>query len=189
MRPCWPSLVLLLGCSPRPLTTPGVDGAADSRGSQADARPASLDARPGPDATEATVVWPADATRLVAEVRSFGFGPPPPPTSICPLPARYTFTAASGLLEWGECQIGPPAAFNEGQRTLTPGQQEPILQALRGLEPSNPNACGADKGVEALVVTTPAGEKTYLDGFYACQKMGVYVDGIDAVLLALRLAR
>jgi hypothetical protein len=47
--------------------------------------------------------------------------------------------------------------------------------------------CGADKPYLQLKVTSPAGEKTYVDSFYQCNGGTVtYIDGIDGVFGALR---
>lgn len=46
--------------------------------------------------------------------------------------------------------------------------------------------CGADKPLMQLRVTSPAGEKTYTDSFYACRGGGrTYIDNIDEVFGAL----
>jgi hypothetical protein len=127
-------------------------------------------------------VWSSEATKLVAEQKGFGFGPPMPPQ--CAIAARYTFTVGDRQLLWAACkpQAGGDWKFSEGTRILNDAQWEGVAEALaRVVLTRHPDGCGADKPDRTLAITTPAGEARYLDSFYACDKAGNYVDYIDGV--------
>ncbi|HVR64636.1 MAG TPA: hypothetical protein VMU50_22205, partial [Polyangia bacterium] len=74
-----------------------------------------------------------------------------------------------------------PYQYADGERVLSSGEAKMLVDALSAVTISNETRCGADKDTLQLRVTTPAGEKLYLDDFYACQKNGVYVSNIDPV--------
>lgn len=76
------------------------------------------------------------------------------------------------------------------QRKLTDAEYAAYVEQLRKVSVSLGSSCGADKPTYSLKVSTPSGEHEYLDSFYACNKQGVYVDGLDELLQAARaLAR
>jgi hypothetical protein len=146
-----------------------------------------------PDAADgggiANQVWPADAIKLVAEDRGGGFAPNPPAGSACQWSGTYTLTVATKNLAWRLCQPaapGGPYQMVVSQRVLTDFERDALVTALAKVAVTTAPSCGADKGVLALKVTTPAGEKEYLDNFYQCQKQGVYVTNIDGVFQVLR---
>jgi hypothetical protein len=164
-------------------------------GADAAAMDAAADAGDGgkPDAADgggiANQVWPADAIKLVAEDRGGGFAPSPPAGSACQWSGTYTWTVATKNLAWRLCQPAAPGAPYQtvvGQRVLTDFERDALVAALAKVAVTTAPSCGADKGILALKVTTPAGEKEYLDNFYQCQKQGVYVTNIDGVFQVLR---
>jgi hypothetical protein len=125
----------------------------------------------------------------VAQDRGGGFAPNPPAGSTCQFGGTYTMTVGDRNLAWQLCRsagAGQPYHPVTGQRTLTPTEQATLVAALDKVMIASTPACGADKQVLALKVTTPAGEKEYLDNFYSCLKMGVYVSNIDDVFQVLR---
>ena len=135
-------------------------------------------------------VWPASATQMVAEDRGGGFGPGPPPGSKCQGGAAYTMTVADKNLAWRLCQSPSPGLLPYeivvGHRMLTTAEFSALTGALDKVVITTGPSCGADKPVLALKVTTPPGEREYLDDFYACLKQGVYVAGLDGVFQVLR---
>jgi hypothetical protein len=178
----WALLVLGLGGCGTSAALPASD----------DARPSvTVDAALDAGAMDAALlVWSSAATGFVAE-RGWGYGPPPP--AQCSYSDRYTFTTADRQLTWSRCWFDGAggATLGQGHRILTDSEWQSVLSALEQVVLTvHPNACGADKSEESLVVSTPAGETKYLDFFYACQKRGTYVDELDGVFTALEpLAR
>lgn len=139
-----------------------------------------------PDGATTTGVWPADATKMVAEDHGGGFTGPAPAGSTCPTLrlGTYTLTTADKRLAWHICQVMPAGAlyqFVDGARTLTDAELAAMVAALRGISISTRTICGADKENLTLTVTTPTGDSQYLDSFYICLHQGVYVDGIDGI--------
>jgi hypothetical protein len=164
----------------------GADAAVDAGdGGTADGKPDGA----GEAGSTSDEVWPADAIKMVAEDRGGGFGPAPPAGSACQWSGTYTLTVATKNLAWRLCQPPAPGAPYQlviSQRTLTDFERDALVAALDKVAVSTAPSCGADKGVLALKVTTAAGEKEYLDNFYACLKQGVYVTNIDGVFQVLR---
>lgn len=158
-----------------------------SDGPAADARIG--DAAVLPDGGSSAAIWPADATRLIAENRGGGFIAPPPAGSQCSYgESRFTMTVADRLLIWHVCRqtaAQTPLVWVDGQRVLTAEELDSVVKPLQKLTPPKSSGCGADKSVLAMKIATPAGETEYLDSFYQCQKKGIYVDGMDAVFAAL----
>jgi hypothetical protein len=133
-------------------------------------------------------IWPATATKLVAQ-GSGGFMAPPPAGSTCEYSQKYSLERATGVLSWEECEGpgGKPLHMNTGSKTLTPAEVEAVNQAMNQVTVAADPQCGADKPYLQLKVTSPAGEKTYVDSFYQCNGGTVtYIDGIDGVFGALR---
>ena len=86
-----------------------------------------------------------------------------------------------------QARAGAPLAFATGQRTLSLAAAARVELAARAASVSANDFCGADKPMLTVDVTSPAGTRTYTDSFYSC--MGgdhVFVDGLDAVVSALR---
>jgi hypothetical protein len=189
----------LAGCSGGIASTAPVDGGPG--GEAADATPGSGGGGGtgggGSDAsTDAGVddaIWPADAQKITADSPGGGFTPQPPPGSECTYgQVHYTLDLATRAFTWSRCV--PPAAAGDvgplrlidGARTLSEDEVASIDAAMKKLTPpKDPTACGADKGVYTVTVTTPRGATTYYDSFYVCQGGGkLYVDNIDDVFSA-----
>lgn len=132
-------------------------------------------------------IWPDDATKLVAKITG-GFMPPPPAGSTCSGGAEYTLDRAARKLSWKNCDFNGslPRHFTTGVVTLSTAKLATIDAAMNALEVATEDRCGADKPYETLKVSTPAGDKTYTDSFYSCQRGDtVYVDNIGGVFGAL----
>lgn len=197
LLPCCALLAAaFLGCSGG-LATPS----SSSDGGDAGGSDAGEDALPGADAgADATAdaaidtIWPADAEKLVADSPGGGFVPMPPAGSECNYGAqRYTVEIATRAFTFQRCTAGAtatdPLKLDKGGRTLTAGELATVDAAMKKLTPpKDPMACGADKGVYTVTVTSPRGDATFYDSFYVCQGGGkVYVDNIDGVFEAFRL--
>ena len=158
--------------------------------------PPGADAGGSDAAADAAIdpIWPADAEKLVADSPGGGFVPMPPAGSECNYGAqRYTVEIATKAFTFQRCTAGAtatdPLKLDKGGRTLTAGELATVDAAMKKLTPpKDPMACGADKGVYTVTVTSPRGEATFYDSFYVCQGGGkVYVDNIDGVFEAFRL--
>jgi hypothetical protein len=134
-------------------------------------------------------IWPADATRLVAHNQGGGFTLPAPPGSICPVgESLYTVTVADRKLVWHLCRGDRPVtplAYVDGERVLTQAELDGVVVQLAKLTLFEGQGCGADKPFLTLKIASPAGEEEYVDSFYACQKRGIYVEGMDPAFAAL----
>jgi len=146
------------------------------------------------DASVVDPIWPADAEKLVADSPGGGFVPMAPAGSECTYGAqRYTVEIATRAFSFQQCTSGAtatdPLELVKGGRTLTSAELATVDAAMRALTPPrDPNACGADKGVYTVTVTSPRGDATFYDSFYVCQGGGKsYVDNIDGVFGALRM--
>ncbi len=132
-------------------------------------------------------VMPADTEKVIATSKG-GMPDSRSEASTCrSADNTFTFVPSTGELTWRSCsKVGavdgpdPIWAFVRGERTLTDAEAAPLVGALRALGPSS-SSCGADKPTLKIEVTTPRGTATYLDDFYACEKRGTYVEGMDAV--------
>ena len=199
LLPCCALLAAaFLGCSGGLATTPSSSDGGDAGGSDAgqDALPPGADAAGADAAADAAIdpIWPADAEKLVADSPGGGFVPTPPAGSECTYGAqRYTVEIATRAFTFQRCTAGAtatdPLKLDKGGRTLTAGELATVDAAMKKLTPpKDPMACGADKGVYTVTVTSPRGEATFYDSFYVCQGGGkVYVDNIDGVFEAFRL--
>jgi hypothetical protein len=184
----------LAGCSGGLASTSPADGGPGDQ---------TLDAAPGSDggpggggdaSTDAGIddaIWPADAQKLAADSPGGGFTPQPPPGSECTYgEVHYTLDLATRAFTWSRCvpgaDNGDPLTLFQGARTITEEELATIDTAMKGLTPpKDETACGADKGVYTVTVTTPRGATTYYDSFYVCQGGGkLYVDHIDDVFSA-----
>lgn len=170
--------------APRQDAAPATDVVAADRPSS---DTALVDARgDGPPAPAA--VWPADATKLVAENRGGGFGLRSPPGSACERGAAlYTLAVATRVLQYKVCvEMRPmPSVWGEGMKVLSESDYAQVDAAMKKVVVTTRMACGADKPTVLLKVTSPAGELEYLDSFYVCNKQGTYVDNIDEPLRVL----
>jgi len=189
---------VLVGCSGGIASTSTPGDGSDAGGSGSDAGPDALPGTDaGPDATaDASVdpIWPADAQKLVADSPGGGFTPMPPAGSECTYGAqRYTVEIATRAFTFQRCTAGAtstdPLKLVKGGRTLTAAELATVDAAMKNLTPpKDPNACGADKGVYTVTVTSPRGDATFYDSFYVCQGGGkVYVDNIDGVFQAFNM--
>lgn len=177
------------GCSSTTSTSEPQPTTGDSG---ADANVAADAALADADAATGDVVWPTDATKLVAYQAGGGFVPPAPDGSTCPVGrATYTYVAATHALSWTVCTPGDagtdPYADVSGARTITASEVMALDTALAAVvvHAGGPS-CGADKPSLSITVTDPRGDHDYTDSFYACMGMGkVYVDNIDGVFQAL----
>ncbi|HEX3695693.1 MAG TPA: hypothetical protein VH374_09915 [Polyangia bacterium] len=182
---------LAVGCSSGG-ALPGNDGSPPS----SDSGPDIVEVPPTSDASDApstNQVWPDNATKMVAEDMGGGFVGPAPTGSACPYlrQGTFTLTKADKVLAWHVCQAPSaiatgPYQYVDGSRPLNDAQLASLVDALNAVTVSTQKTCGADKETLALTVTTPAGDKTYLDDFYACNGKGVYVSNIDPVFAAAR---
>jgi hypothetical protein len=172
----------------------GVDGSGDAgdgaTGDGGDGGPAVDGGDSGDSGAVTAAVWPGDATKMVAEDRGGGFAPAPPAGSQCQGGATYTMTVADKLLVWSLCQATMPGVqpyqIVTGQRTLTGPEMDMLTALLGNVTLSTQPSCGADKQTLALKVTSPRGEREYLDDFYSCLHQGIYVAGLDALFQFLR---
>lgn len=134
-------------------------------------------------------LFPADTTKIVVTDKG-GFGIPAPDGSTCSV-ADNTFTLLLPArdLSWKLCEFTDAGnyEFRTGQVTVSAADFAPLSSALHGLRRATMTGCGADKPVETIVFTTPAGETTYEDSFYFCNASDpkLYVTGLDAVLSEL----
>ncbi len=140
-----------------------------------------------------SLIWPATATKLVAENSGGGFRPPAPAGSTCAIGhEKYTLDRATRHLAWETCESPDnvmPAHTQTGQKTLTVAQLGAVETAMNGVTIATLDMCGADKPLYQIQVTAPAGAKTYTDSFYKCQGGNrTYVDGINEVFSVLRTA-
>lgn len=144
------------------------------------------------DVTAASV-WSEAATKLLAENRGGGLAPQGPAGSECQLrQAIYTLTVADRKLTWRLCPTGnfdQPFRWVDGEKILDPGELSSLVSALNDVTVSSRTECGSDKPTLALRITTPAGERQYVDDFYACVPLGTPVDNIDGVFDMLALLR
>jgi hypothetical protein len=133
-------------------------------------------------------IWPSDATKLVAK-QSGGFMPPPPAGSTCTNQHEYSLTLATRKLSYSSCEFNGnlPRHLKTGTVTLTSAQLAKVNAAMNAVEIATRDICGADKPFETLTVSSPAGDKKYVDSFYSCQGgENVYIDNIGGVFGALR---
>ena len=189
---------VFVGCSGGVASTPG-DGDGGGPGTGSDAGPDVLPGTDaGPDVTIADAsidsIWPADVQKLVADSPGGGFVPNPPAGSECNYGAqRYTVEITTKAFTFQRCAAGAtatdPLKLEKGGRTLTAAELATVDAAMKNLTPpKDPNACGADKGVYTVTVTSPRGDATFYDSFYVCQGGGKsYVDNIDGVFAAFHM--
>jgi TPR repeat protein len=131
-------------------------------------------------------IWPADATRLEVSTT----GDPTAPSargSTCKAgAARHTLDVATRQLGWEACdhRVMQPQQLATGARTLTDAELAEVFAALDALGRADAPACPADAAQLRLVVTTPAGARTYDDAQSACPADGVdaHLTGVPSVL-------
>ena len=144
----------------------------------------SSDAADASDAGDtSTAIWPSNATKAVVQDSGGGFAAP---QGSCALePSTFTLTFSDHEFAWQLCNSGSTMVAIS-QRKLTDTEYAAYVELLRKVSVSHSSGCGADKPAYSLKVSTPSGDHEYLDSFYACNKQGVYVDGLDELLQAAR---
>lgn len=135
-------------------------------------------------------IWPANATKLVANNAGGGFTPPPPPGSNCAIGrAKYSLDVKTNELAWEECSFvdwNTPLTLKTGTKVLSAAEKAKVDAAMGEVSIAQHQVCGADKPFMTLEVTSPAGTKKYTDSFYSCMGAGPFVDNIDGVFSTFR---
>lgn len=134
-------------------------------------------------------LYPANATKLVAESPGGGFTPPAPPGSTCAVgKQKYTLDRATKKMTSEICELtGGKLMLKTATTTITSSELGQITKAMNKVTIATQDMCGADKPMLSITVTTPEGDKTYTDSFYRCQGGDrTYVDNIDGVFGAMR---
>jgi len=133
-------------------------------------------------------IWPATATKLVAENKGGGYMPMPPAGSECSGQSKYSLDMATKKVSWEVCKFTnwtTPFTKETGVTQLDASGMAKINAAMNGLTLQQHN-CGADKPLLQISVTAGGATKTYKDSFYSCMGDGLYVDNIDSVFFAFR---
>lgn len=133
-------------------------------------------------------IWPPNATKIAASSGGGGQPPPAPAGSECSghHEEQYTLVVATRSFSFDVCagDYAPsePLKLIKGERTLTQGEFNNIDLAMQELELPEGRSCFDDHPFSRISVTTPAGEKSYLDSS-ACgdPSVEVFIDNIDAV--------
>lgn len=136
------------------------------------AEPATVDAPPH--------VWPTDATRLEVSTTGDPTATPASGSTCHTGSARHTLDVATRQLSWETCdhRIKQPQRLETGARALTDAELAEVIAALNALPRADPHGCPADAPQLRLVVTAPAGARTYDDA----RLSGCPRDGVDAHL-------
>lgn len=181
-----PVIVLAVACGSTTSSGPvtgdgGVDAAVEG---------STVDGSTADGATDAgTDLFPADTTKIVVTDKG-GFTAGAPDGSTCsPVDRTFTLLLPARELSWKLCEASDAGtySFTTGQATIAAADFVALSTALHGLRRATKTACGADKPVETIVFTTPAGDTTYEDDFYFCDASDskAYVTGLDAVFAEL----
>lgn len=144
-----------------------------------------------PPPPPASDIWPADASKLVAQSPGGGFTPPAPPGSTCTIgAAKYSLDIATKALTFETCKFvdwQTPLTKQSGSKTLTAAEMAKVHDAMSALTIAQEQICGADKPYLSVTVESPSqGERTFEDSFYSCNGNGPFVDNIDGVFGAFR---
>ena len=143
----------------------------------------------GSSSNDADPIWPSNATELVVVEGGGGFAPGAPRGSKCPVLGEGSFrlSVAKQRLFSHVCTESADKTYEyvEGEHTLTGEQYQRVEQALQKLSKSEKTACAEDGTSFSIKVTSPVGEREYLDSFNACEKRGTYVDGMGDVFQLL----
>ena len=102
----------------------------------------------------------------------------------CSSGLTYTLIVADRKLAWRVCTntpSDPTVRELTGEKVLADADFQSVIQSLEKVAPSSHTLCGADKSHRTLTITNPAGDETYLDDFYACEKRGTYASNMDGV--------
>jgi hypothetical protein len=184
-----PVLVLAVACGSTASGT-GTGTGTDGGSTDSAVEGSTTDGSTQDGATDGgTDLFPSDTTKIVVTDKG-GFGLPAPDGSTCSISDRtFTLLLPARELSWKLCELTDAGnyEFRTGQVTLSAADFVPLSDALHGLRRATMTGCGADKPVETIVFTTPAGDTTYEDSFYFCNASDpkAYVTGLDAVLSEL----
>jgi hypothetical protein len=131
------------------------------------------------------LIWPSDASRMVASGQS-GVFVRRGPGSECNGEFLYVFTPSRRHLRAQICRIANDVAwrFEERERTLSPGEAERLVRALAALRHATSGACTADTSAYTIDVTTPMNTSHYRDSLNFCGP-GYYVDNLSDVFRRL----
>lgn len=170
----------------------GGGGGSDGGGGTHDAGGGDHDASAGcasatPTTTTGDSVWSSCVTVLTADDEGGGFVPTPPPGSTCASgAAHYEYDVDAAAIHWSRCRQGAtakdPYTTVSGVYGVSASDAKAIASAAANVRVSSLQSCGADKPLLTLSVTTPAGEQTYEDEFYACNTNKVAVSNLDELL-------
>lgn len=126
----------------------------------------------GPVTMEGASIFTSDVQLLEMEDYGGGFVPQPPLGSMCMLgAARYTLTVATKTIDWTRCLIKGTEPYKtvSGKKVLTDAEFKNLSPYLENLTVAGPSsACGADKSIVEIRVTTPSRTQVYGDSFYSC---------------------
>lgn len=135
--------------------------------------------------------WPEDGDALVAWSIGGGFGPQAPEGSECEASVfEYKVLIDEKMLKSQRCvgnDDGSPYRLVNAEKSLTNAQLTKILRAAKELKVVKGDACGADKPLLAVLVSSRSqGLMTYTDSFYGCLEGDrVFVDNIDELIRVL----
>lgn len=137
-----------------------------------------------------------DCVQRVVMRGGVGFGPPEPPGSSCRGERSYTLELGSRQLAWSVCEVdfasNEPWRVRKGMRVLEATEHASLVEALGKVTiAGKQSACGADKGLLTLEISSADDSELYTDSFYACTDASkLYVDNIDDVFTTVaRLAQ
>jgi hypothetical protein len=169
-----------------------VDGATSDSGSDAGGIDATTDAGcAAPSTAPGSSIGGSCVQVMIAEDHGGGLRPPPPPGSDCePSSAKYTYTVATASIAWSKCLGGTTASdpfkLKTGTSAVAASDAAALQAVLAAVKVATPSACGADKPLLTVTITTAGGTREYTDDFYACQGNGkVYVSDIDPLFAKL----
>ncbi|MFO0620525.1 MAG: hypothetical protein U0745_03940 [Polyangia bacterium] len=126
----------------------------------------------GPVTMVGASIFTSDVQVLVAEDYGGGFAPAPPPGSTCVMgAAKYSLTVATKTVDWTRCLVKGTDPYKpvSGSKVLTDAEYKNLSLYLENLTVAAPgSACGADKSILEVTITTPSGKQVYGDSFYSC---------------------
>jgi hypothetical protein len=127
------------------------------------------------------------AMKIVASNQG-GFLPISPPGSTCRLASSYSLDVATKTLSWELCRSpGPTVPFNllKGSRVLLAHEFGQIERLLDKVQVGSTNNCGADAAKKSITVSSAAGDKVFVDAFFACEGGNTtYVENLGEVFAA-----
>ena len=141
--------------------------------------------------SSAPAVFPADATKVVAQA-SAGVSRPPSGSQCTFGSAAFSFDVVAQEVTWQVCDspdLNKPYTLKSGITKLTSSSSAQLLAALKGLSVSTKQTCGPQDKVqlELGISSTSQEYRYYLDSNWACGLPGApFVDNIDALFTAFR---